>query len=145
MQVPVSDFQRLTQILKHPRLAFGSTFLHLAVESSSTETRRLALTSLSQLAGQATELIGSVVSESLSSYLSKSKAAPVNGDAADEGSTKKIKHDSRLCAYFLTCAGVGADADRSAREELLVGLVVLGHHPSLGMVLLALFSVLELT
>ncbi|KAI0688462.1 ARM repeat-containing protein [Cytidiella melzeri] len=113
------------------RAALGNVFLHLAVESTSTETRRLALASLSKLARQAPELVCAVIATSISSYLTKPKATTKVEGSAGEGSLKIVRTDTRLCAYLLTCVGIGADAEQATRESLLLDLLILSHHPSL--------------
>jgi hypothetical protein len=118
--------------------------LHLAVESASIETRRLTIVSITNVAREAPELVGGIVSLALSSYLSKPNH-PVRTEVAEEGAVKVVKKDARLCAFLLACGGMGAETEQTAREELLVDTFVLSHHPSLGKVCCHILSIRRLT
>ncbi|KAI0343486.1 ARM repeat-containing protein [Trametopsis cervina] len=113
------------------RAMLGNAFLHLAVESPSTETRRLTLASLSKLAPLAPELVAETVAASLRSYLAKASASSKTSVSSEDGPEKTIKKDARLCAFLLTCADLKAGTEKSALEKMLVDSVVFSHHPLL--------------
>lgn len=110
----------------------GNAFLHLAVESTSRETRSLTLVALSNLTLKNLELVTGIVCASLKAYLTKEKptAAKAHADG-EEGTTKSVRKDTRLCAYLLAC-GPLSDVEPAVRERVMVELLVISHHPSLG-------------
>lgn len=111
----------------------GSVFLHLAVDSSSTDIRRSTLATLSLQTSKHPELVNHLVSLALVSRLTREKSTLTKPVApSEEGEVKILNTETRLCAFLLTCAAFGPDLDNSIREILLVNLVVLGHHPAVG-------------
>ena len=116
----------------HKRSAMvGNIFLHLAVEGSSADIRRLAITSMNAQASKLPEIVNRAVSASLKAHLVK-EASPSKAQTSEDSDSKAVNKEGRLCAFLISCAAVGEDVDVSIRENLVVDLVVVSHHPALG-------------
>lgn len=109
----------------------GNIFLHLAVDSSSVDIRRLAITSMNAQAPKYPEVVSRIVSTSLKAYLVKESASAKvsNGEDAE---TKAVSKEGRLCAFLISCAAIGQDIDQSVRESLVLDLLVVSYHPAIG-------------
>lgn len=103
---------------------FGSIFLHLAVESSSPDLRRSVNVALAQLASEEPEALIRSASAAISSFLTKSK---------QQSNEEQVitTRSSRLVAFLLACASFGENTDKKFREQILIDLIVLAHHPIL--------------
>lgn len=110
-------------------------FLHLAVESQHTQIRRDTITSLEAAMPKLPVLLSKVVSAALSTYLRKEENNSTKAVVVDD-IEPAVNRSSRLSAFALTCASVG-DIDHKTKMELLVRLVVITHHPSLGQFILS--------
>ncbi|GJE94641.1 ARM repeat-containing protein [Phanerochaete sordida] len=108
----------------------GNIFLHLAVDSSSVDIRRLAITSMNAQAPKYPEVVSRIVSTSLKAYLVKESASAKvsNGEDAE---TKAVSKEGRLCAFLISCAAIGQDIDQSVRESLVLDLLVVSYHPAI--------------
>jgi hypothetical protein len=111
----------------------GSIFLHLAVEASSADIRRAAISSMNAQASQLPEVTNRIASTSLQAYLTKESVATKTLTTSEDAETKAVSKDSRLCAFLISCAAVGANVEQSVRETLVLDLIVVSHHPTLGM------------
>lgn len=118
--------------LTGPSAMVGNIFLQLAVEGSSADIRRLAVTTMNSQAPKLPDVINRIVAASLRAYLTKDSAPAKAQAAADDAETKAVSKEGRLCAFLISCAAVGQDVDRAVREKLAVDLVVLSHHPAIG-------------
>lgn len=110
----------------------GNIFLHLAVEGSSADIRRLAISSMNTQAPKLPAVINRIVSASLKAHLLK-EAAPSKAQATEESESKAVSKEGRLCSFLISCAGVGEDVDSAVKEKLVLDLVVVSHHPTIGM------------
>ncbi|KAI0077211.1 ARM repeat-containing protein [Panus rudis PR-1116 ss-1] len=120
-----------TQLDKNPQAStmLGSILLHLTIESTSSVLRRSVLQSITELAASVPSLILNAIASALSSYLTRGgKTATKPGEEESELSDRKA---NRLISLLLASATVGEKVELSARESLLVDVVVLAHHPVL--------------
>ncbi|EKM53603.1 uncharacterized protein PHACADRAFT_125439 [Phanerochaete carnosa HHB-10118-sp] len=107
----------------------GNLFLHLAVDGSSVEIRRLAVSSMNAQAPKLPEVVNRIVSASLKAYLVK-ESAPAR-TSGEEAETKVVSKEGRLCAFLISCAAVGQDVDCSVREDLVLDLLVVSYHTAI--------------
>ncbi|KAL4249154.1 TOG domain-containing protein [Abortiporus biennis] len=110
----------------------GSSLLHLAVESHRPEIRRSVNESLAAQTSKHPDLIYSLVSTSLVSYLTKEKPSHKSLASGEESESVKHKNvESRLASFLLVCGAFGEDVEDAIKSKIVVDLVVLGHHPAL--------------
>ena len=112
---------------------FGSVFLHLAVDSLFPDVRRSTLAMLCRQIAKYPELMNHLISAAMITRLTQEKIdhSKDKPNTEDHETTDK-KIESRLCAVYLSCGAFGNDLTEARREPLLVNLVVLGHHPTIG-------------
>ena len=105
-------------------------FLHLAVNSSSSQIRRSTVAALESASLIHPQLVSQIVRESLTASLSWEKPAPSKAVIVSEDENEKPIHKQARFAGFLTSVGsIGEDVDLAIRENLLAELIILGHHP----------------
>ncbi|TBU31959.1 ARM repeat-containing protein [Dichomitus squalens] len=109
------------------RTMLGSVFLHLAVESSSPQVRRAALSTIERLAGALPEHINLAALEAASAYLSKEKAQ-TKVAASDEQDLSSNK-EARLPTFMLAYAAFAEDYPLDIKQRLLWDWVLVAHHP----------------
>ena len=104
----------------------------MAVDSSFADVRRSALAVLCQQSVKHPELMNHLISSALTARLTQEKMSQAKDTPADDHESANNKIESRLCAVYLSCGVFGDDLPQARREPLLVNLVVLGHHPTIG-------------
>lgn len=110
----------------------GNIFLHLAVDGSSADIRRLAVSSVNAQAPKLPDVVNCIVSASLKAYLTKDNTSSKTQTSNEDTETKAVSKEGRLCAFLISCAAVGEDVDRAARESHALDLIVVSHHPAIG-------------
>ena len=108
----------------------GNLFLYLAVDGSSVDIRRLAVSSMNAQALKLPEVVNRIVPASLKMYLIKESVSAKA--SSEEAETKAVSKEGRLYAFLISCAAVGHDVDVSVRENLVLDLLVVSHHPAIG-------------
>ena len=110
----------------------GNVFLHLAVEGSTVDIRRIAVSAMNAIAPKHPQVINRVVSASLKAYLTKAVAPPTKAQTStEETETKTVSKEGRLSAFLISCAAVGADVEQSVRESLVLDLLIVSYHPAI--------------
>ncbi|EIN06629.1 ARM repeat-containing protein [Punctularia strigosozonata HHB-11173 SS5] len=113
------------------RSQLGQVLVHLAVESKAADVRRATLQAVESLAQTLPEVVGLVVVDSLTAFLSKEKTtvAKTNGPDDDTELTHNANDRSRLAAFVLAAVTPGEDTDLAVREVIAANLLIVGHHP----------------
>ena len=110
------------------RLATGLAFLHLALDSKSSEIRRSTVGVLAKLAKSHPRVTSHVIRDALADWLqkqnTKAKAKKVDEDEVVESKSRDI--GKVLSAVFQQ------SGDKAALEDIAVDFVVLAHHPDIG-------------
>ncbi|GBE83943.1 eIF-2-alpha kinase activator GCN1 [Sparassis crispa] len=115
---------------EHACAMMGMIFLHLAIESHTPQIRRLVLTSLETLTANNPEVVNCVITAALTVYLSRPSTHKFPNDAGDEPNSP-VNREGRLPAVLLASCGFADRCDQTIRQNSLVNLVVLAHHPLL--------------
>jgi hypothetical protein len=106
----------------------GLTFLHLAVNSPSSEVRRNVNTVIEASTTQRPQLTNHIMRDALMVFLSEGKPSSKGAIVmAEEQDISWNKHP-RLFAILLSTVAFRGDLDLAVREDLLVELVVMAHH-----------------
>jgi hypothetical protein len=77
----------------------------------------------------APELTNSVIRDALTTFVSRGLPTPKSSTAGDEQPSALWNKHSRLSALLLSAVAFKDDVDPSIRENSIVKLIVLGHHP----------------
>ncbi|KAI0644913.1 ARM repeat-containing protein [Trametes meyenii] len=112
------------------RTLAGLILVHLAVESTSPQTRRLTLATLERLSATESELTDLSMLSALTAYHSRtplpsSKANTGNGEESDQRASKDI----RVPAVILASGAFSEDAPRDVKECFLLNFILVAHHP----------------
>ena len=120
--IPITHIHSLST-----RTLLGSIFLHLAIESSFPQIRRVTLSTLERLAATLPEHLNLATLSAASAFLSRDKtpSKPVAGDEPDNSGAK----EGRLPAFILACAAFADDCPSDIKERLLWDWVIVAHHP----------------
>jgi hypothetical protein len=109
----------------------GLTFLHLAVDSQSSQVRRAVIKELKANAGKQPQVVNSILSESLTRSLIQDKPATSKTSNLGEEHGVSAHRQARLLTFLSSTAAIGEDIDLTIRENLMAELIVLGHHPAI--------------
>ncbi|WWC61174.1 uncharacterized protein I303_103754 [Kwoniella dejecticola CBS 10117] len=116
------------------RVAIGLTFIHLAFDSKSKNTRRDTLAVLSHLVKRNPKQVSRIVREALKVWLKmhdERKAVTKLKASAEDDETVVSK--SRDIGRLLSAIFVSApDTEKTLLEDLAVDYIVLAHHPEIG-------------
>lgn len=127
------EVSQLANTLNIARVQFGSVFIHLAVDSTSSSTRRDAIAALERLSSLLPEVVNRVIRDALIAVLSKDKPAPSKIVVTDDAEKPATNKQPRLASLLYTCASFKEDVDSATKQTLLADLLVLSHHPSICM------------
>ncbi|KAI0757516.1 ARM repeat-containing protein [Daedaleopsis nitida] len=124
----LSSCKDQTSVQEQARTLLGAVFLHLAVESSSPQTRRSTISTLERLAATAPKHLNLATLAAVSAYLAreKSSAKPV---ATSDEPDRSVNKETRLPAFVLACAAFADDCPLDVKERLLWDWVTVAHHP----------------
>lgn len=108
------------------RSQLGLVFVHLVLEGSSPEIRREVHNLVKCNASRRPQLINRVIRDALTTFVSR--GTPVlKAISADEPPKPWNKH-SRLSTLILSAVSFDDTLALTVREEIIVELIVLGHH-----------------
>ncbi|GJN92071.1 hypothetical protein Rhopal_005099-T1 [Rhodotorula paludigena] len=119
------------------RAGFAAAVLHLATEGASHEIRRQAVDLVRSATQRSPKLVHLAMREGIRAWLVQSEKAktPVKSAAAaaaDEGADAPVDHASRLKPVLSALSTFEDDSvELATREELVVQLAVVAHHPRL--------------
>ena len=117
-------------------------FLHLAVDSPSSQIRRSTIAVLESASLIQPQLVSQIVRESLTASLSREKPSSSKAAVVPEDENEKPSHkQARLVAFLASVGSIGEGIDLAIRENILVELSILGHHPIICQSQLALLYV----
>jgi len=105
----------------------GLAFLHLALEGSSPEIRQATQTAVAAFTARLPQLTSCVIRDAVNAFLSRGPPASKAAASTDEQHKPWNKH-ARLSAILLSAVSFEADLDLTTREDMIVELVILGHH-----------------
>ena len=114
------------------KLAVGSTLIHLAFESKSSEVRRITTTSISDLAKAHPRLISHLIRDSLRHWLQVQDARAPKVRKADE--EEIVESKSRDIGKLLSAVfhhSNTSNTDKAICEDIAVDYIVLAHHPEI--------------
>lgn len=100
------------------------------------ETRREALSTLRFLNHRAPRVLNAVIREGLLAYTSRKEVAHSSNSAEEVSRPSRVVE--RLPGVVLAITSFGTTTDILLREELLAELIILAHHPDVGMYVLEL-------
>ncbi|KDQ20094.1 hypothetical protein BOTBODRAFT_101949 [Botryobasidium botryosum FD-172 SS1] len=107
------------------RVQAGLIFLQLAIFSAHKEVRQAATDSVQTLNISLPKTINRVIRESLAELLVREEGkAAAGGEALAD-----IRFRERVYHLLLACASFDEELDETARESLVVKLLVIAHHP----------------
>jgi hypothetical protein len=115
------------------RLAIGSTLIHLAFESKSSDIRRTTTTAISDLAKSHPRLTSHIIRDSLAHWLQVQDARAPKIRKVDEEDIVDSK--SRDIGKILSAVfhhQNTSSTDKSICEDIAVDYIVLAHHPEIG-------------
>lgn len=110
----------------------GIIFLHLAVESRSPHIRRQVIGTLEASTFKLPVLVNRAVTAALTVYLSHpmvSSSKVLNGN--QEEAESSVYKEGRLPLFVLASVAFDPECTSIVREDSLVNLVVIAHHPLL--------------
>jgi Generalcontrol nonderepressible 1 (Gcn1) N-terminal len=108
----------------------GLAFLHLAVDSQSPQVRRAVIKALEDDVTKQPQLVNCIVIESVTSSLMQNKHMAKTSGSLSEEHEVSAHRQARLSAFLSSTAAI-EDVGLAVREDLMAGLIVLGHHPAI--------------
>ncbi|KAF8063638.1 armadillo-type protein [Lyophyllum atratum] len=111
------------------RSQLGLVSIHLTLEGSAPEVRREVNTVVERCTALLPELTNRVVRDGLNTFLSRGMplSKPTTSSSAEETTVPWNKH-SRLSVLLLSVVSFPEGADLKVREDMIVELIILGHH-----------------
>lgn len=115
------------------RSQFGLVYVHLGVDSQSPEIRRSVNASLVNSAVVAPQLTKKIIREALTTFLARGPPSPSKPSTSNTSEEATIaqpwnKH-SRLSSLLLSTVSFSDDIDTVLREDAVIELIILAHHP----------------
>ncbi|KAG5642517.1 hypothetical protein DXG03_002618 [Asterophora parasitica] len=107
------------------RTQLGLVLLHLSLDGTTPQTRREVNVVVSRCAARFPELTNRVVRDGLSAFLAR--GIPSSAKSAEDGGQPWNKH-SRLSTLLLSAINLPDEIELTVREDLIVKLIILGHH-----------------
>jgi Generalcontrol nonderepressible 1 (Gcn1) N-terminal len=101
--------------------------LHLALEGSTPEVRQGTMTAVAESTLGLPHLTSSVIRDAVNTFLSRSPPASKAASSSEEHAKPWNKH-LRLSALLLSSVSFDADLDLAVREDMVVELIIIGHH-----------------
>ncbi|KDQ56445.1 hypothetical protein JAAARDRAFT_36597 [Jaapia argillacea MUCL 33604] len=130
LEVATSNLQKELVKDETLRQATGPALLHLAIESQSSEIRRITLSALETLSAQLPDVVVHTVREGLLVYLTNLDKVPGKGPVIhDEDEKPSVNKEGRLASFLLASVAFKEDADLALKETLVAELIVVSHHP----------------
>ncbi|KAF8911690.1 armadillo-type protein [Gymnopilus junonius] len=117
------------------RSQFGLVYVHLGVDSQSPEIRKSVTASLVNSAVVAPRLTEKIIREALTTFVARgvpsasSKSSSVASASEDAATAKPWNNHSRLSALLLSVVSFSEEIDTLLRQDAVVALIVLAHHP----------------
>ncbi|GAA6038663.1 hypothetical protein JCM8097_009472 [Rhodosporidiobolus ruineniae] len=113
------------------RSGFAAALLHLVTESASHQVRNLATAFIRRANSTTPKLLHLTLVDGIRAWLIASEKAKSTAAAkpASEDAPEAVDHASRLRPVLAALASFADDLSREEREELLVKLLVVAHHP----------------
>ncbi|KAF8057458.1 armadillo-type protein [Lyophyllum atratum] len=111
------------------RSQLGLVSIHLTLEGSAPEVRREVNTVVERCTALLPELTNRVVRDGLNTFLSRGMplSKPTTSSSAEETTVPWNKH-SRLSVLLLSVVSFPEGTDLKVREDMIVELIILGHH-----------------
>jgi hypothetical protein len=109
------------------RSQLGLVFVHLALEGSSPAVRRDVHTAIVANTTRQPQLTNRVIRDALNTFLSRGTPTTLKPGAADEEPKPWNKH-ARLSSLLSGAVSFDDDLELGVREDMIVELVILGHH-----------------
>jgi hypothetical protein len=106
----------------------GQVFLHLAVDSLSSEIQRNVNSIIKALATQMPQLTNCMVCDVLMAFLSEGKLSSKGDPTSAENQHTSWSKCPHLSVFLLSTVSFGGDLDLDVWEELLAELVIIAHH-----------------
>ncbi|KAF5374683.1 hypothetical protein D9615_008940 [Tricholomella constricta] len=107
------------------RSQLGLILLHLALDGSTPQIRREVNAVVTRCTANLPELTNRVVRDGLNTLLAR--GTPTSAKSGEESSVPWNKH-SRLSALLLSAVNFPDEVELPVREDLIVKLIILGHH-----------------
>jgi len=109
------------------RSQLGLVFLHLALDGSTPEIRQATQTAVAESTARLPQLTNCVIRDSVNTFISRGPPASKAASSAED-LAKPWNDHARLSALLLSSVSFDVDLDLTIREDLIVELIVIGHH-----------------
>lgn len=110
------------------RSQLGLALLHLGLEGSSPEIRREVHTVIESYSTVLPQLINCVLRDGMNTFLSRGIPPSKSITSGPEEATISWNRHSRLSTLLLSAVSFSEELEVAIREDMIVELIVLGHH-----------------
>lgn len=110
------------------RSQFGLILIHLALDGHSPEIRREAYKILDSLTLRAPKLTNRVIRDSLNAFITRRAQSLKSSTLSPEEQTAPWNKHLRLSMVLLHTVSFADDVSSALREEMVINLLILGHH-----------------
>ncbi|KAF5368138.1 hypothetical protein D9615_010210 [Tricholomella constricta] len=120
-----ADFAKSEQLRLCGKSQLGLVLLHLALDGSTPQIRREVNAVVTRCTANLPELTNRIVRDGLNTLLAR--GPPASARSGEESIMPWNKH-SRLSALLLSAVKFPEEVELPVREDLIVKLIILGHH-----------------